>query len=495
MFNQKFTYLNLPENFYQRVKADYCPSPKLIKLNNELLEQKFDIKLNHFNEKELANIFTGQTLLNHSIPIAQAYAGHQFGHFNPSLGDGRALLLGEITSDSNLKNEEEKLYDVVLKGSGRTPFSRSGDGKSPLGPAIREYIVSEAMYYFGVPTTRALAICSTGEKVYREDPLDGAIFTRLASSHIRVGTFEYFASRHEFNSVEKLVKYSLERHFKNHKLIDQNIYLTFINEVAKVQSNLISNWMSFGFIHGVMNTDNMSISGETIDFGPCAFMDTFSNDQVYSFIDKQGRYAYGNQIKIAIWNLYRLAECLIPLVDSNTSTAVSLVESLLKKIEPMYHQKWLNRMLSKLGIEYSNLNKEILEQDEKLINDWLSFLEKEKLDFTISFRTLLERKEKFHNSEVFQEIYKSISKKHLLNKKNKDLDKILQETYKVNPIYIPRNHQVEKAIEEAYQNNFVHFEKLLEVSKKPFINQGENFSMFENPPLQNEIVKNTFCGT
>ncbi|MCB1170604.1 MAG: YdiU family protein, partial [Leptospiraceae bacterium] len=370
------TYTSLPEKFYVRVQPEQVPRPQLFAFNDELARQ-LGLDLSSQTEDQRAALFTGQSLPEGASSLSLAYAGHQFGQFNPQLGDGRALLLGEVLA------VDGERYDIQLKGSGATPWSRGGDGKSWVGPVIREYIISEAMHHLGVPTTRALAAATTGERVFRESPLPGGIFTRVASSHIRIGTFEFFAARRDTESLKILADYSIDRHYPQCKEAE-NPYLAFLEEVGRNQAALVAKWMSLGFIHGVMNTDNMAISGETIDYGPCAFMDSFSNDRVFSSIDRGGRYAYGNQIRVAQWNLVQLANCLVPLVDSDSNKAVEKLQQRLGPLWAIYDEEWLKAMTAKFGIF------EPRPEDAEMVRAFLSYLEEQQLDFTIEFRRLAE---------------------------------------------------------------------------------------------------------
>ncbi len=481
------SYHKLPDRFYKETNAKQFSNPQLLLLNKDLL-QDLGMDINSYSEMDLAQIFSGQKLLEGSKPIALAYAGHQFGQFVHQLGDGRAMLLGEVI------NSSQQRFDIQLKGSGQTFFSRRGDGYSSLGPVIREYIVSEAMYHLGVPTTRALAAVSTGDLVFREEPLPGAVFTRLASSHIRVGTFQYFAAREDIEGLKILLDYSIQRHFPE---ITSNSAISFLQKVIEVQTSLIAHWVSLGFIHGVMNTDNMSISGETIDYGPCAFMDIFNNNQVYSYIDNYGRYAYNNQGNILYWNLTRLAECLIPLVHSDEKTSVNLLNEELLKVPQLFKTKWLQRMKAKLGINSTSIN----DNDESLVLSWLEYLEKEKLDFTLSFRMLSNLIDKntddnsFHFFKKTRDFESFLSTwKMRLTSGNINPETISQEMNKVNPIYTPRNHQVERAIQQAIRGDLSVVKEMNEVLKSPY-SLNPMLDIYKEPPLPEEEITNTFCGT
>jgi len=466
------SYSELPSRFYQKIKPAHFDNPTLIKFN-EQLAQSLGIDLTSVDKRELALIFSGQKILVGSDPMALAYAGHQFGHFVPQLGDGRALLLGEINGQ-----------DIQLKGSGQTQFSRRGDGFSALGPVLREYIVSEAMFHLGVSTTRALAAVSTGVDVYRNDLEPGGVFTRVAPSHLRVGTFQYFAVRDDKEGLEILLNYAIKRHFPDLESIkDLSLKaLNFIAAVGKVQANLIAKWMSLGFIHGVMNTDNSSIGGFTLDFGPCAFMDEYTHNKVFSSIDRNGRYAYNNQVEMGKWNLLRLAESLISLIDSNQQKAISKVEEMIDPVFSNFDQKRWEMMALKFGIsEYQQSDKEMMES-------FLNYLEEEELDFTLAFRNLANLHEK--DSSFFPNISK-------LSTFQAQWEKRLtspQNFKTVNPLYIPRNHQVEKAIQNAYHGDFKVFHELIQVLKSPF-EENPNFVNYSLAPDEEQRVTHTFCGT
>ncbi|MDX2469855.1 MAG: YdiU family protein [SAR324 cluster bacterium] len=479
------SYDKLPSAFFAQVAAAPFPEATLLAFNHDLAEE-LGLDLSNSNSAELAKLFTGQQIPTSSNPIATVYAGHQFGSFSPQLGDGRALLLGEILTP---KGER---FDIQLKGSGDTPYSRNGDGRSSLGPVIREYIVSEAMHHLGVPTTRALAACMSGEKVFREKPLPGGVFTRVASSHIRIGTFEYFANQGDLNSLKTLLDYSINRHYPEIAKSESPV-LAFIEEVAKAQANMVAHWLSFGFIHGVMNTDNMSISGETLDFGPCAFVDNFSHSKVFSSIDRYGRYAYSNQIPVAKWNLYRLANCLLPLVDEREQIAVSKVQDSLASYLNVYEDQWLEKMAKKLGLF------EVRGGDDELVRQFLTYLEEEDLDFTLSFRELSlgidqlnESSEILTQSASFADFLQNWQARLQDQSQSRDDSKKLMDS--VNPIFIPRNHRVEEAIQLANTGILTPFTNLNKLLKNPFTEQSE-FKHFAKPPMPSERIQATFCGT
>tara|TARA_R110000868_G_scaffold117600_12_gene312427 strand:- start:39231 stop:40646 length:1416 start_codon:yes stop_codon:yes gene_type:complete len=471
MITYSNTYNSLPEHFFTQQFSDKFLNPSLIAFNHLLAKELFGDDLSSHSAHELAKYFSGQERHRGFEPLAMAYSGHQFGHFNPTLGDGRALLLGEVVTD------QQRRFDIQLKGSGQTPYSRSGDGRSALGPVIREYLLSEAMHALGVPTTRALCAVRSGEQVYRETPQPGGIFTRVASSHIRIGTFEFFASRGDSEGLKALADYTIARHYPQAQS-SSNPYLALIDCTAKAWANMIAKWLSLGFIHGVMNTDNMAISGETIDYGPCAFMDNFAHNRVYSFIDRHGRYAYGNQIKIGQWNLGRFASALLPIIDSDPQQAVTQTQKTLDLAYGYYDQAWLNEMSKKLGIAKPNSS------DRQIIADFLNLLEKYDLDFTDSFIILSNSHEALKKYDGFADLLKRWLSRH------PDFDLLK----KSNPYLIPRNHQIERAIQAALSHDDTVFNQLHEYYKSPFDSrhQGKDYAL---PPRPQERIKNTFCGT
>ena len=472
------SYRRLPERFYAPATPAPLSHPQLIALNPELA-QALDFESERYSKDELANIFSGQTSLDGSHFFSLAYAGHQFGHFNPTMGDGRAILLGEVIAKDGHR------YDLQLKGSGPTPFSKRGDGKSALGPVIREYIVSEAMHHLGVPTTRALAAVATGETVFREEELPGGILTRVASSHLRIGTFEYFAARADHTGLAALLDYSLNRLYPHAQ--GENKALTLLRCVRDAQILLVSKWMSLGFIHGVMNTDNMSISGETIDFGPCAFIDDFNFQQVYSYIDRQGRYAYANQSSILLWNLTQFANTLIPLVDSDEKKAISLLNAELEKVPSLFKKEFHPLILQKLGIDSAPTT-----TTDALVETWFQYLHQEKIDFTLGFRnlyTLIEGSQNtpdhfYPETEVFLNFLSQW----------RPLLSAPERMNLVNPLYIPRNHRVESAIQAALKQDYSEFERMNQILKNPFQFQV-GCERYATPPREEEKITNTFCGT
>lgn len=469
------TYAQLPESFYKEAIPSAGVSPELIKFNDELAKN-LNMNFSSCSDSELAQIFSGMKIIEGAMPIALAYAGHQFGHFVPELGDGRAILLGEVTSKDGFQ------YDIQLKGCGQTPFSRRGDGRSWLGPVLREYIVSEAMFNMGVPTTRALAAVTTGDDVFREDIYPGGIFTRVARSHLRVGTFEYFAARQMNEEIKKLCDYAIDRHdrdLNNH----EDKYNLFFERVVRRKLDLVAKWMGIGFIHGVMNTDNTSISGETLDYGPCAFMDHFSFNKVFSSIDRHGRYAYSNQGKIAIWNMSVLANTIFPLLQREKESQQDVIDRLQGQFQiytDYFEQKWLQTMGNKLGVFRPSI------EDKILIQNFLTYFEENKLDFTNSFRAL--NKLEFVDEEIFKRWHARLSDQE------QSFDDAIVLMNNVNPYIIPRNHQIEQAIQDSLEGDFSHFHKLLEITKNPY-KEREEFLDFTNPPEEDEVVHKTFCGT
>ena len=466
------TYLALPEGFYRRVGPATVPAPRLLAWNAELVA---DLGWDSIEDPEqLARLFSGNQLPPGAEPIALAYAGHQFGNFVPQLGDGRALLLGEV-----LTRGSGNRVDIQLKGSGQTPFSRRGDGKAAIGPVLREYLVSEAMYKLGVPTTRSLAAVATGERVVREGMLPGAVLTRVASSHIRVGTFEYFAAQHDRDAVQTLTDYAIQRHYPG-AASEPRPAVAFFSQVVEAQARLVAHWMGIGFIHGVMNTDNTAISGETIDYGPCAFLDEFDYGKVFSSIDQLGRYAYGRQASIAHWNLARLAECLMLLGDPQDE-----FERELNRFQELFEDHFLQRMGGKLGLQ------SVEKGDEELITAWLQHLQDNELDFTLSFRRLAARVDAADTQEFgdFEQRWRQ-----RLQKQPVPAAEVQTRMSEANPLYIPRNHQIERAIDAAVDGDMSVFDELRQVLAHPFEEQP-GFEAYVEPPRPSERVTATFCGT
>ena len=474
------TYAQLPEAFSARVNPVPVRAPKLVALNHPLANS-LGLNLLDWNEEATAT-FSGNRLLEGSEPIAQAYAGHQYGGFT-MLGDGRAILLGEQRTPSG------PLFDVQLKGSGQTPFSRRGDGRAAIGPMLREYIISEAMYRLGVPTTRSLAVVTTGEPVYRESTLPGAVLTRIAASHIRVGTFEYFAGREDVNGLRVLADYAIARHYPDLDISPER-YLTFLKAVIQRQASLIAKWQLIGFVHGVLNTDNVAISGETIDYGPCAFMDAYDPNTVFSSIDSYGRYAYGNQPKIGQWNLARFAEALLPLLDSDRERSFAIATEAIHTFPEVYQHYWLAGIRLKLGLSTEE------EADQELIEALLAWMHQTRSDFTNTFRDLstesLSTEQKYRD-EAFRAWYSKWQDRLGRNAVAKAV--AFKQMQAVNPAVIPRNHLVEEALEAATEHaDYSLMEKLVEVLAAPFSETSEN-GRYRTAPSPTEHVYQTFCGT
>jgi len=472
------TYSKLSNTFKEEVKPTPVHNPELVVLNDQLAKD-LNLDFSKIEKKDLSQIFSGNTLPKGSTTIAQAYAGHQFGHFT-MLGDGRAVLLGE-----HLVNNTNR-YDVQFKGSGRTSFSRSGDGRAVLGPMLREYIISEAIHALKIPTTRSLAVVKTGEKVVRENLLPGAILTRVASSHIRVGTFQYIAAKQNIDDLNTLVDYTINRHYPEIQS-SKNKALDLLNLVMERQCELVVNWMRVGFIHGVMNTDNMAISGETIDYGPCAFMDHYNPKTVFSSIDKFGRYSFSNQPPITKWNLSRFAECLIPLIDNNEDKAIQLATETIDNFQNIYEKKWLNMMRDKLGLFGEH------KDDKKLINDLLNWMEKNKADYTNTFCYLMNIKisnNNLYNDKDFINWSNVWKKRISINDSSKE--KTLELMKKSNPIIIPRNHKVEEALKAANEDDLEVMNRLLSKLDNLYIEQ-KGIDDYQSPSSDESYQ--TFCGT
>lgn len=487
------SYARLPSRFFARVPPTPVADPKLVLLNTELAQQ-LELRFDALSDQEAAALFSGNSLPPQSEPIAQAYAGHQYGHFT-MLGDGRALLIGEQI------NSRGERFDLQFKGSGPTPFSRRGDGRAAIGPMLREYILSEAMNAMGIPTTRSLAVVTTGESVYRETPLPGAILTRVASSHLRVGTFELLAARQDFEGLKTLADYSIARHFPEVQDSDQP-YLDFLKIVVDRQAALVAQWLHVGFIHGVMNSDNMAISGETIDYGPCAFMDQYHPSTVFSSIDQHGRYAYANQPRIAHWNLMRLAESLLQLLHPDTDRAISMANEALTGFPTQFEEYWLSGMRKKLGL----IEEEA--EDRELIDQLLSNMQEEQADFTNTFRNLIQSvmrriSSRSPNLEILEGRDDIPSEAHSWNERwmarlarsGHPLEESVDLMKQVNPSVIPRNHRVEEALKAASDEaNYSLVEQLLNVVKRPFDDRPDD-DAYRSPPTPAERVCQTFCGT
>jgi uncharacterized protein YdiU (UPF0061 family) len=483
------TYTGLPANFFARVVPTPVASPRLIKLNRPLAVH-LGLDPDRLESPEGAEILAGKRVPDGADPIAMAYAGHQFGHFVPQLGDGRAILLGEVIDADGIRR------DIQLKGSGPTPFSRRGDGRAALGPVLREYIVSEAMAVLGIPTTRSLAAVMTGESVLRETPLPGAVLTRVASSHIRVGTFQYFAARGDTDGVRRLADHVIARHYP-HLVTAERPYHALLSAVIARQAELVARWLLVGFIHGVMNTDNTSISGETIDYGPCAFMDHYDPATVFSSIDEQGRYAYANQPRIALWNLTRLAECLLPLFSEAQDKAIEEAQALLGDFIGTFDTAYQAGLRRKLGLFTAR------EEDRALAQDLLDAMARNQADFTLTFRRLSdaaldpggdgEVRQLFADPAVYDEW--AVRWRQRTGEEPQQPAARQAAMRAVNPAFIPRNHRVEAVIEAAVnRDDFAPFEELLAVLSKPYDDQPA-FAVYAEPPEPHQRVLQTFCGT
>lgn len=463
------SYARLPDGFFSRLAPTPVRHPKLIAWNAALGD---DLGITAGDHAELASVFAGNTLPDGAEPLAQLYAGHQFGNFNPQLGDGRALLLGEVVGRDGTRR------DIQLKGSGRTPFSRMGDGRAWLGPVLREYVLSEAMHAMGVPTTRALAAVRTGEDVLREGPLPGAVLTRVASSHIRVGTFQVFAARNDMQALRQLYDYTVDRHYP--QATDPG---DLLQAVIDRQAALVAHWMSLGFIHGVMNTDNCTLSGETIDYGPCAFMDDYDPDTVFSSIDRFGRYGYAAQADIIVWNMAQLATALVPLMP-DPDAAVKRFTEQVHGMADTIRAEWTARFAAKIGITDPR------DGDAQLVAELLTLMHTDHADFTNTFRALStpEVRDQFADRDAF-DAWAAKWKARIENEP--DPEGLMRRT---NPAIVPRNHRVEQMIEAAVGGDDAPFHRLLEACTNPFTDQPENDDL-RRPPLPSERVQQTFCGT
>lgn len=484
------SYSRLPERFFKRQNPTPVSKPELIKVNHDLSKKLGIDPIWLESEKDGLQIIAGNKIPEGADPIATAYAGHQFAGWSPQLGDGRAILLGEVITPQNER------FDFQLKGSGRTFYSRNGDGRAPLGPILREYIVSEAMHYLNIPTARTLAAAKTGELVQREESLPGAILIRIAQSHIRIGTFEYFAFRQDLEGLKILTDHVIKRHFPEAQEQDRPV-LYMLNSAIKRQADLIASWQALGFIHGVMNTDNMLLSGETIDYGPCAFMDYFDPLEVYSYIDRQGRYAYANQPAIGQWNLAQLAQSLLPLLDEDLKKAIELAQKTIDAYPSLYEKAYYKKMREKIGLETDRKK-----EDESLINDLLAIMAKEKMDYTLTFCHLSNILVPNNDNTVEELITFPDSLNPWLEKWKQRLEQEEQNLKKkqelmrtINPIFIPRNHLVEEAIQMAIeQNDLSAFHSLLDTLKNPY-SYNQNKNKYAQAPKPNQIIQCTFCGT
>ena len=488
LFSFRNSYARLPDRFYERLAPTPVAAPRLIKLNEKLaLELGLDPKA--LATPEGIEVLAGNRVPEKSEPIAMAYAGHQFGNFVPQLGDGRAILLGEVIDRNGVRR------DIQLKGSGPTRFSRMGDGRAALGPVLREYIVSEAMAAVGIPTTRSLAAVLTGETVRRETLLPGAVLTRVASSHIRVGTFQFFAARGDVEGLKNLADHVIARHYPEASEA-ANPYRALLDLVIVRQVDLIARWMLVGFIHGVMNTDNMSIAGETIDYGPCAFMDAYDPATVYSSIDEGGRYAFANQPRIAQWNLARLAETLLPLLAGDQAEAIKNAQAAIDGFGAAFEQAYVSGLRRKIGLFQSK------PEDAALIEDLLERMTENRADFTLTFRALSDAaadaerdatvRALFTNPNAFDEW--AVRWRARLAEEGGEPSARRDSMRAVNPHYVPRNHRVEEAIAAAVRGDYEPFETLVNVLSAPYDDQPD-FARYADPPRPEEVVLQTFCGT
>lgn len=481
------TYATLSDRFYARVEPAKVPNPQVVVFNRALArELRLDPDI---DARQAAALFSGNELAEDSTPIAMAYAGHQFGTFVPQLGDGRAILLGEIRDRAGV------LRDIQLKGSGRTPFSRSGDGKAALGPMLREYLISEAMHALGIPTTRSLAVVTTGEQVYRQDILPGAVLTRVAASHVRVGTFQFFAARGDQEALKELLDYVIARHYPE-AATTQVPALAVLEAVMQRQADLIAHWMRVGFIHGVMNTDNMALSGETIDYGPCAFMDQYDPNTVFSSIDLGGRYSYTNQPGIAQWNLARFAETLLPLIDADLNHAVELATPIVEDFVERFESRFLEHMRRKIGLVSAE------DDDADLISRLLAVMQKSKADFTLTFsgitRAAATPEEAASLRDLFQDptaIDTWLSDwRTRLSRDPQSAGERAETLRLANPEFIPRNHRVEAALQAATAGDMQPFHELLAILQRPYERQPEH-EEYRLPAPPSEEPYKTFCGT
>ncbi len=478
VFNFDNTYPQLPVSFYSKLNPAVTENPELFLLNTALIQE---LGVNKVTDADLARILSGSKLPDNSEPLSQAYAGHQFGHFT-MLGDGRAILLGE-----HITNEGER-FDIQLKGSGKTPYSRGGDGKATLKSMLREYLISEAMFYLGVPTSRSLAVVKTNEPVYRETINTGAVLTRVMTSHIRVGTFEYARYFGKTEDLQTLTNYTINRHFPE-TLNNENPALSLLERVMNIQIDLVVNWMRVGFIHGVMNTDNTSICGETFDYGPCAFMSSYNPETVYSSIDHFGRYSFGNQPQILKWNLAKLAEALLPLIHPDEDKAVSLAVEIINQFDSIFNAKYYSLMLSKIGIDEPH------EEDSELVDELLNIMQTYKADYTNTFTSL--RIEGFpQNNTGFKNAILPWKEKweKRLSKTGRGIEHAKSIMKKNNPVLIPRNQHVEEAIENADKGKLSTLNTLLETLQKPYEYRVKFKNLLFTDPDFDKTYK-TFCGT
>ena len=470
------SYAKLPDRFYTRLAPTPVRAPGLIRVNGALARD-LGIDPDALASPDGLSVLAGNAVPPGADPLAQAYAGHQFGGWVPQLGDGRAILLGEVMGRDGIRR------DIQLKGSGRTPYSRMGDGRAWLGPVLREYIVSEAMHALGIPTTRALAAVTTGEIVVRERPLPGAVLARVAQSHIRVGTFQYFAARQDTEGLRSLTDHVIARHYP-----EAETPLELLNAVIGRQARLVAQWMGVGFIHGVMNTDNTQIAGETIDYGPCAFMDTYHPETVYSSIDHYGRYAYNKQPDILVWNLAQFATCLLPLMEGDRNAAIEAATEAVHDFAPRFQEAWTDVFRAKLGLTTAE------EGDALLAHAFLDAMAAGRADFTNAFRGLADgtAEAAFEDPAPFRD-WRAGWVARLAREGATPSDRAA-DLKRANPAFLPRNHRVEEAIAAGLSGDYAPFERLVSVLSRPFDDQPENADL-RTPPAQGEEVLQTFCGT
>jgi uncharacterized protein YdiU (UPF0061 family) len=481
------SYARLPERFYAKLAPTPVSEPGLIKVNHALAAE-LGLDAAALESDEGVAVLAGNRVPDGADPLAQAYAGHQFGGYNPQLGDGRAILLGEVIDQAGERR------DLQLKGSGPTPFSRRGDGRAWLGPVLREYIVSEAMHALGVPTTRSLAAVSTGDVVRREWAYPGAVLTRVARSHIRVGTFQFFGLRKDKEALQALFEHVVKRHYP-----DVTSPAELLRAVLERQAALVAHWMGLGFIHGVMNTDNVQVAGETIDYGPCAFMDTYDPLTVYSSIDSHGRYAYGRQPGIMIWDLAQLGNALLPIMAEDNDSAVKAASEVMNGAMPTMQKAWLETFRRKLGLTFVEDSERLAEADTELIHRLLSVMADGEADFTNTFRALPDldaAKTHFGKAEVANIAFEAWAAawRQRLQAQGEDLDEVEGRLHAANPVLIPRNHRVEEAIQAGLNEDFSVFERLVEAYARPFEARAD-IEELTRPPEAHEVVEQTFCGT
>jgi len=479
------SYTGLGDHFYEKINPAPVEEPRLFLWNNKLDGELLISEKLNLTTDGLAQIFSGNTRLPGSEPIAIAYAGHQFGNFVPQLGDGRAHLIGEVVDQNGLRK------DIQLKGSGQTSFSRNGDGRCALGPAIREFVMSEAMHAMGIPTTRCLSVTTTGESVYRETPQPGAVVTRIASSHLRVGTFEYFAARNNYQAINKLCDFAIDRHYPALRDAGPDRFKLFLEKVIEQQVKLVVDWLRVGFIHGVMNTDNTTISGETIDFGPCAMMGTYNPKTVFSSIDRHGRYAFGNQPTIAQWNMARFAETLLPLIDQDETQAIETASSLVNDFSKHFEQQYFQMMSRKIGLSQPHPS------DHELITELLNQMETRQLDYTISFNQLTESlSSQVAENQIGAELDAwYINWKERLGQQPETVPEAQALMRQANPVVIPRNHHMEGVIQACIETGEASYtEDFIAALSSPY-RVTEKTAQFQDAPADADSGYQTFCGT